>query len=324
MAMNAAELDRKISDVDHQIETLEKQLLSARAERVQLIQTKAAAATKKGQFLDAIKRDSLPDTTTILQLMKWNTPTISNGWEQITKNPMYGRECFNLEPITDHMPQMGSLVGFAVTVTIRPGDPSVPKLYGAGRQAFRDHVASLPPELPKIIVVQDEDKPLILGSMWGEVNATFFRSLGVLGCIVDGGVRDLDEMTSVGLHAMSRGVCIGHAFGGIPVKWDIPIQVFGTTVRPGQLIHADKHGFLVVPEEDEQKLLEASEFMDTLERKHTIVPGREGVGKSPAEISKAMDEANKAFADTKNKRYGTYDERFGCPENGSMKKVRNS
>ena len=38
--------------------------------------------------------------------------------------------------------------------------------------------------------------------------------------------------------------------------------MFGVTVRPGQLIHADQHGFLVVPEEDEAKLEEATSFMD--------------------------------------------------------------
>ena len=36
---------------------------------------------------------------------------IYNGWEQITKNPMYGRECFNLEPIQDHSPKMGPMIG---------------------------------------------------------------------------------------------------------------------------------------------------------------------------------------------------------------------
>ena len=47
-----------------------------------------------------------------------------------------------------------------------------------------------------------------------------------------------------------------------PVEWDVPISVFGVSVRPGQLIHADQHGFLVVPEEDEAKLEEATSFMD--------------------------------------------------------------
>merc|ERR1719261_1067390 len=105
---------------------------------------------------------------------------------------------------------------------------------------------------------------------------------------------------------MSRGVCVGHAFGCPPLAVDVPIQAFGVTVRPGQLIHADKHGFLVIPEEDEAQLLEASEYMDMLERKYTIVPGKEGTSKSPVEIAKAMDEANKAFGAAKSKKYGTY------------------
>ena len=46
------------------------------------------------------------------------------------------------------------------------------------------------------------------------------------------------------------------------MEWDVPISVFGVTVRPGQLIHADQHGFLVIPEEDEAKLEEATSFMD--------------------------------------------------------------
>jgi len=263
-------------------------------------------ASERG-FLRAIQRLSRPTQEQILQFERWNTPAVSNGWEQITKNPNYGRECFNLEPITDHMPQMGSLVGYAVTVTISPGTTGVD---GSGRQKFRDHVATLPQSLPKIIVVQDKDKPIIYGSMWGEVNANFFRSLGVVGAIVDGGVRDISEMTAAGFHAMSRGVCVGHGFGGIPIEWDIPIEVFGTSVRPGQLIHADKHGFLVVPEEDEAQLLEATEFMDYMEVKHVIQPGKFGKGKTSKEINDEMRQAGDALNKEKTARYGTYQSRF--------------
>ena len=122
-----------------------------------------------------------------------------------------------------------------------------------------------------------------------QVNATYYKAAGAVGCITDGGVRDLQEMKNVGFHAMSRGVTISHAFGvslgGVlrcpqnifsihhappqvaPVEWDVPISVFGVTVRPGQLIHADQHGFLVIPEEDEAKLEEATSFMD----RHLII-----------------------------------------------------
>ena len=113
-------------------------------------------------------------------------PQIYNGWEQITSNPMYGRECFNLEPIQDHSPEMGPMIGYvgpifissypiiflidryAVTVRIRPG--VVPGTEPAPSHAgMWDFMGSLPADLPKIIVVEDLTKPVIYGSMWGEV-----------------------------------------------------------------------------------------------------------------------------------------------------------
>merc|ERR1719394_950255 len=181
------------------------------------------------------------------------------------------------------------MIGYAVTVKIRPG--VVPGTAPApSHSGMWDFMGSLPADLPKIIVVEDLTKPVIYGSMWGEVNATYYKSAGAVGCITDGGVRDLQEMKNVGFHAMSRGVTISHSYGVPPLEWDVPISVFGVTVRPGQLIHADKHGFLVVPEEDEERLLEATEFMDLMERKYVITPGREGVGSSPSQIAKRMGE----------------------------------
>jgi 4-hydroxy-4-methyl-2-oxoglutarate aldolase len=46
----------------------------------------------------------------LLELRRWNTPTIYNGWEQVTKHDA-GREGFNLEETIDFMPQMGAMVG---------------------------------------------------------------------------------------------------------------------------------------------------------------------------------------------------------------------
>ena len=58
----------------------------------------------------------------LLQLKRWNTPTIYNGWEQVTRHDA-GHDAFNLEETRDFMPQMGPMVGYAVTVVIEPGNP---------------------------------------------------------------------------------------------------------------------------------------------------------------------------------------------------------
>ena len=285
-------------------------------------------------FLANINRKML-DTSSLLGLLKWNTPTIYNGWEQITTNPNYGRSCFNLEPIIDHSPEMGSMVGYAVTVKINPGKiEDLEKEVKKGNKGMWSFMATLPTHIPKvgrllfekinfteifvinlfcshkIVVVEDLSKPVIYGSMWGEVNATFFKSVGAVGCITDGGVRDLDEMKNVGFHAMSRGVTISHSYGVMPVEFDVPVSAFGVTVKPGQLIHADKHGFLVVPEEDEEKLLEASDYMDMMERKLVLVPGREGTGKHPKEIAKKMEEVCAKMNKEKVAKYGSFRDKF--------------
>lgn len=233
----------------------------------------------------------------LLQLKRWNTPTIYNGWEQITKHDI-ARSCFNIEETRDFMPQMGPMIGYAVTVVIEPSNPDHKKNSSANAD-YGAYVASIPG--PKIVVVQDLDKPLVLGSMWGEVNSNRHRALGCVGAIVDGAIRDVDEMTNAGFKALAQRLCVGHAHV-TPVRWNCEVEVFGTKIQPGQLIHADKHGFIAIPPEDEAELLDAAIFMDQNECNTVIPASRGSFGKSADEILADLAAAGKAFgAATKEK-----------------------
>lgn len=227
----------------------------------------------------------------ILELRRWNTPTIYNGWEQITQHDA-SREAFNLEETIDFMPQMGAMVGRAVTVICEPGNPAHPKKNVNAWSEYRRYVASI--SEPKIVVVQDLDKPNIYGAFWGEVNANVHRALGCAGTITDGGIRDLDEMAYAGFKALGRRLCVGHAHS-CPVSWGEAVEVFGRRVEPGQLIHADKHGFLVVPAEDEANLLEAARFMDSNECQTMIEAAQKTAGMSVDEMLESLDESFKLF-----------------------------
>lgn len=87
----------------------------------------------------------------MLELKRWNTPTINNGWKQITKRDS-NREVLDLEETTDFMPQMEPMVGRAVTVRSRPGNPE----YGAdgkganNRRRYYEYIASV--DGPRIVV----------------------------------------------------------------------------------------------------------------------------------------------------------------------------
>src|SRR5713226_9049597 len=172
----------------------------------------------------------------LLQLKRWNTPTIYNGWEQITRRSA-AKECFNLEETRDFMPHMGPMVGYATTVMTEPSNPKHRQDNPHGWSQYRRYLASA--LAPKIIVVQDLDKPRVFGSFWGEVNSNIHRTLGAVGTITDGAIRDLDEMNNAGFKALARRLCVGHAFSH-PVRWDCEVEVFGQKVRPGDLVHADK------------------------------------------------------------------------------------
>ena len=155
----------------------------------------------------------------LLQLKRWNTPTIYNGWEQIT-NCNIAADAFNLEPTTDFMPQMGPMVGYAVTMVIEPNNPAHKETYDP--RAYREYVASLAG--PKIVVVQDLNKPNFVGSTWGEVNSNTHHALGCVGTITDGCIRDLDEMTNAGFKALASRLCVGHAHW-CPVRWNCEVEV---------------------------------------------------------------------------------------------------
>lgn len=231
----------------------------------------------------------------LLQLKRWNTPTIYNGWEQITDSDI-ARSAFNIEESRDYMPQMGAMIGYAITVVIEPSQPSHRASNPNAWHDYRDYVASQP--APKIVVVQDLDKPTVLGSFWGEVNANVHTALGCVGTVVDGAIRDVDEMTAAGFKALARRLCVGHAYS-TPVRWGEPVEVFGTRVEPGQLIHADKHGFMAIPFGDERGLLEAARAMDQAECDTLIAAARDSAGRPTKETLAALRSASMRFAQIK-------------------------
>ncbi len=228
----------------------------------------------------------------MLKLKRWNTPTIYNGWEAITQSDRLSVRC-NRDETRDFMPQMGPMIGYAVTVTCQPGNKEHYQDRGKNRVEYQKYLASLPG--PKIVVLQDLDSPAnIIGSFWGEVNANMHTALGCVGTITEGAIRDVDEMTNAGFKALSRRLCVGHAYS-VPISWGESVTVFGCEVKTGDLIHADKHGFIVIPEEDQEHLVEAVAFMDENECLTTIGAARQSRGKSYAEILEDLHRASTEF-----------------------------
>ena len=136
------------------------------------------------------------------------------------------------------------MVGYARTGVISARQPATPA-HSAVMEAYYRQYEDF--DLPMVAAIQDLDR-VPVGSFWGDVQATVHRALGCIGVITDGGVRDIEEVKRVGFYLFSKEVLISHAYIHM-VEAGTAVDICGMTVRPGDLIHADAHGAIVIPQE---------------------------------------------------------------------------
>ena len=243
------------------------------------------------QTIEQLENMSMLPQGQLLRLARLNTPTVYNGWEQITRRDTT-REGFNLEDVRDFMPQMGPMIGYAVTVVIEPSQDRHKSELPQAWAEYRQYVANIPG--PKVVVVQDMDKPNFVGAFWGEVNSSIHRALGCVGTITDGAIRDLDEIANVGFKVLAKRLCVGHAHCW-PIRWGCNVEGFGCEIHPGQLIHADKHGFLAITPDEAPMVLKAALKMDGNECDHVLPMVRDTAGKTVEEILQRFKHGGAAF-----------------------------
>ena len=172
---------------------------------------------------------------------------------------------FNRRPLVAPFPELKPVVGFARTALIRSREPhprdrdSATKL----RLGYYEHIAAEP--LPSISVIQDIDAPDTgFGAFWGEVQTHVHAGLGCVGVITDGSVRDLDAM-SPGFFVLAGSVMPSHAHVHL-VEFGGTVSVAGMVVSANDVIHADRHGAVVIPHEAVEKIPAAVDLLARRER----------------------------------------------------------
>ena len=184
------------------------------------------------------------DQALLEALRDLDTPTVCNALEVVApKRRGYG---YTVDPLVCTRPELGSMVGYARTATIRAMHPS--DLAGKEARAMQDAYYSYVDDGPKpsVMVIQDLDGDSRgYGSFWGEVNSNIHSGLGCIGLITDGSVRDLPDVAD-GFQMLADRVGPSHAFVH-PVGYGTPVTVAGMRVKDGDLVHADQHGAVVIP-----------------------------------------------------------------------------
>lgn len=174
-------------------------------------------------------------------LRQLDTPTVSNAIEEFRARPRV--EGFAGWELRCAFPELESMVGYAVTCTAdsttegRTQERGLLQLWAALEAAPK----------PAVLVIKDIGPERSRSCHMGEVMATTAKALGAVGCVSDGGLRDVVEVRALGgFQYFCPGFVASHGNPFI-CETSVPVTLEGMTVHPGDLLHGDVNGVLVVP-----------------------------------------------------------------------------
>lgn len=179
--------------------------------------------------------------TLLALLRRVDTPTVCNAIEVVEGKR--GFDAFTRGHV--HCTAPGeAIVGYAMTARIAAAAPPAeePAAIRARRLAYYRAMMEAPK--PAIAVVEDMDAQPV-GAYWGELNTKVHKALGLSGALTNGVVRDLGDLPE-GFPVVAGHIGPSHAFVHVR-EVATPVTVFGLTIRPGDLVHADRHGAVVIP-----------------------------------------------------------------------------
>lgn len=218
-------------------------------------------------------------------LVALDTPTVCNALEVLLPERRgYG---FTVEPLVCAFPELPPMVGYARTATIAGTRPSPRSKQAAQEQriAYYSHVEQGP--RPSIAVIQDIDARPGYGAFWGEVNTTIHKGLGCIGTVTNGCVRDLTAIAK-GFQMLAGMIAPSHAYVHLE-EIAVAVNIHGMIVQPGDLVHADRHGAVVIPHEEARKVPEAAALIGR--RESVILAAARKPGFDVEALRKAMGDA---------------------------------
>lgn len=199
----------------------------------------------------------------LLQLLRTvNTPTVCNAIE--TAQGKRGFSGYSRVTPVAAVPDGPPIVGYACTGKIASKFPTVesPESERERRLGYFRHVGAA--RALSVAVVEDIDYPECAGAFWGRTNAAIHKGLGITGVLTNGMVRDLDALPEE-FPIIAGSIGPSHGFAHV-TGFGMPVTVFGLSIRQGDLIHADRHGAVVIPEDVVDRLADAISSLRGIEK----------------------------------------------------------
>jgi len=204
-------------------------------------------------------RVNVLDSKELQAIRRFTSPTIANALETLGVTPQLA--VYTNAKVRCLFSDLGPMLGYACTATILSAQPASDPRH-VWRTEYWKYTQTAPE--PRVTVMQDlSEQPG--GAYWGEVNANIHRALGSLGVITNGTVRDVEEVRRLGFHFFASGVQVSHGYAHLE-DFNRPVKIFDILVHPGDLVHADRHGAVIIPTDLAHLVVEAAEEIERREK----------------------------------------------------------
>ena len=184
-----------------------------------------------------------PELLTLLRSV--DTPTVCNAIEVAQGKRGFSK--FTRGTMICSAPEGGAMVGFAKTAKIAAVEPPSENqdIIKERRMNYYRYMSEV--DGPMVTVIEDVDYPHCIGAYWGEINTKVHKGFRLSGALTNGVVRDLGDLAE-DFPVVAGSVGPSHGFVHVR-EIDTPVNILGMTVTPGDLMHADRHGAVVIPNE---------------------------------------------------------------------------
>jgi len=172
-----------------------------------------------------------------------------------------------LDPQIKPLDPRSKVAGRAVTVALEPADN------------WYIHVAILEAGENDILVV--DAKGYLNAGPWGDVLTLAAQQRGLAALVIDGAVRDSQQIVESGFPVFTRGVCIRKTSKVQPGQVNVPVTVGGVVVNPGDIIVGDADGLVRVAANDVDQAISSAR---TREQKEEDMRQRILAGASTLEL----------------------------------------